>query len=271
MSQEDFTLSCSDVCGIFLTRIRKILGNSALNIKYATVSDGVNNYMEIRSGNPILNNICTVDGYTILCIKLFGYHDPGEPSFASLASIKFTVEGRRTEFVIEGKKSDIIRNLNKFIKSKVGTQRETGAQTSNGGLKEPGTSRAGGHSDLSSDTYSANTVVDTRDIFNLFVHFMRNRLSNQSLAFEFTFGLYQARECRVVRLTDHVLAQIRIGEFEDVRFVRLCAGENVFGISTLRPGSVHFFTSNDVEVWSVEGDGSVLLRELGVLIVSKVC
>lgn len=116
------------------------------------------------------------------------------------------------------------------------------------------------------DAALSGAAMDTGDVFEIFVEVMQNKMSNRSLGFNFTFGAYKAQECRVIRLTKSILAKVRIGQLDDIRFVRLCAGGTVFGISTLRPASIRFFTSGDVEVWSIEGDGPTLRRELGLLI-----
>jgi hypothetical protein len=116
------------------------------------------------------------------------------------------------------------------------------------------------------DAALSGAAMDTGDVFEIFVEVMQNKMSNRSLGFNFTFEAYKAKECRVIRLTKTILAKVRIGQLDDIRFVRLCAGGNVFGISILRPASIRFFTSGDVEVWSIEGDGPTLRRELGLSI-----
>lgn len=82
------------------------------------------------------------------------------------------------------------------------------------------------------DAALSGAAMDTGDVFEIFVEVMQNKMSNRSLGFNFTFGTYKAQECRVIRLTKSILAKVRIGQLDDIRFVRLCAGGDVFGIST---------------------------------------
>lgn len=117
---------------------------------------------------------------------------------------------------------------------------------------------------------STNVVLDMGDVYEIFVDFMQKKLADKSLVFNFNYGDVGARGCRVISLNDDILKNIRIGRLKDIRFIKLCGYEEG-GLGVERKlASIHFVNSARVDVWSIEGDKSTLLRKLGELITFEI-